>query len=101
MPRYRYCVPIVTINEGAFSRCTSTPLIRPSTMPPSAPVIRINANGSSGHHANTAFVIAYMVSAPIAVNDTSMPPEASTTSVPSANSDTVVAECSMSNSVAS
>src|ERR1700761_4099262 len=69
-------------------------------MPPMAPVSRISANGASGHHANTACVIAYMVSAAIAVNETSMPPEASTTSVPSANSDTVVAECSRSNSVA-
>src|ERR1700761_4065549 len=100
-PRYRYCVPIVTINEGAFSRCTSTPLITPSTTPPTAPTIRISANGASGHHANTALVIAYIVNAPIAVNDTSMPPDASTTSVPSANSDIVVAECNRSNSVAS
>src|SRR6202000_1156480 len=70
------------------------------TMPPSAPVIRISANGASGHHANTAFVMPYIVNAAIAVNDTSIPPDASTTSVPNANSDIVVAECSRSNSVA-
>ncbi|CKT27549.1 Uncharacterised protein [Mycobacterium tuberculosis] len=48
IPRYRYCVPMVTISEGALSQCTSSPLSTPSTAPLTAPAINSSAMGASG-----------------------------------------------------
>jgi len=48
MPRYRYCVPMVTMSDGAFSQCTSSPLITPSSAPLAAPATSSSAMGASG-----------------------------------------------------
>ncbi len=83
--RITYCVPIVTISDGACNFCTRKPFRAPKHAPPKAANTRMSAIGISGNRFVTSIVSAYMTKAAIAVNETSIPPDASTTSTPMAN----------------
>src|SRR5208337_1469081 len=85
-PRKTLSVPSVTISVGSFKVAMKKPLISPSASPIAPATAKATRIESPMPNATIAFVPTYMAKAAIAVNDTSMPPEARTRTTPTANS---------------
>ena len=83
-PVNKYCVPIVTIRLGTANRQTMKPFSSPISAPKVIENTSISANGAAGKNSSVNVVVVYSANTPIAVNDTSIPPAASTSSTPSA-----------------
>ena len=69
----------------------------PSKPPPNIDIAKISNSGADGKLLATHCVTEYIVSAAMAVNDTSIPPAAKITNTPSANSPITTLERAMSN----
>ena len=100
-PRKTLSVPSVTISVGSFKVAMKNPLISPSASPIAPATRKATRIESPMPNATIALVPTYIAKAAIAVNDTSMPPEASTRSTPTANSAVTMPLRSRSNRVES
>ena len=75
----------MTISVGSLIVATKNPLMRPSASPITPATRNATRIESPMPNAIIALVPTYIENAAMAVNDTSMPPDASTKSTPTAN----------------
>ncbi len=85
-PRKMLAEPKVTISVGNRQNAMKNPLNRPSSAPTEPASRKATAAEPWKSAANRSRLVTYMLNAPTAANDTSIPPEMRTISTPSANS---------------